>query len=117
MTDTVFIEGLTVETVIGDYDWERDVQQRLEIDLEMKWNNRMPGLSDDVADALDYAAVSDAVRRWFADHQPRLLEKAAEAVAALIQNEFEVEWLRLTLRKPGAVPGARNVGVRIERGI
>lgn len=116
MADTVFIEGLAVDTVIGDYEWERHVLQRLEIDLDMAWDNRTPGASDNVADALDYAAVSALVRDWFKANQPRLLESAAESLAARVQDEFGVAWLRLTLRKPGAVPDARSVGVRIERG-
>ena len=113
MTDTVFIEGLAVETVIGVYDWERTIRQRLLVDLEMAWDNRVPGASDDVADALDYAAVSERVQQQLQDLQPALLETAAEET---LQQEFGVCWLRLTLNKPGAVPAAANVGVRIERG-
>jgi len=115
-TDIVFIEGLAVETVIGVYDWERDVTQRLLVDLEMAWDNRCPGASDDVTDALDYAAVSERVTAVLQALQPKLLERAAEELAGVLQNEFGVRWLRLTLRKPGAVPAARAVGVKIERG-
>ena len=45
-----------------------------------------------------------------------MLEALAEALAELLREEFGVSWLRLTLRKPGAVPEAEYVGVRIERG-
>ncbi|ABM17761.1 MULTISPECIES: dihydroneopterin aldolase [Marinobacter] len=114
--DTVLIEGLAVETVIGVYDWEREVTQRLLVDLELAWDNSVPGASDDVADALDYAAVSERVSQCLKTLQPELLERAAEEVARLLQSEFGVRWLRLTLSKPGAVPAARSVGVRIERG-
>ncbi|MCW9011064.1 dihydroneopterin aldolase [Marinobacter sp.] len=114
--DTVLIEGLAVETVIGVYDWEREVTQRLLVDLELAWDNSVPGASDDVADALDYAAVSERVSQCLKTLQPELLERAAEEVARLLQSEFGVCWLRLTLSKPGAVPAARSVGVRIERG-
>lgn len=116
MTDTVFIEGLTVETVIGVYGWEREILQRLEIDLDMAWDNRVPGQSDAVNDALDYAAVSAVVTGWFEKNQPQLLECAAEAIADLIRAQFGSSWVRLVIRKPGAVPTARAVGVRIERG-
>ncbi len=117
MADTVFIEGLVVETVVGVYDWEREVAQSLVIDLEMAWDNRVPGVSDDDADALDYAAVSERVDVCLKRLQPQLLERAAEELAAVLQAEFGVGWLRLAIRKPGAVPGAAAVGVRIERGV
>ena len=104
-----------METVIGVYDWERDITQRLLVDLEMAWDNRAPGASDDVADALDYAAVSEFVSRCIRGLNPSWLS-AAEVLAAELQSHFGISWLRLTLRKPGAVPAASAVGVRIERG-
>lgn len=116
MSDTVFIEGLVVETVVGVYDWEREVTQNLVIDLEMAWDNRVPGRSDDVSDALDYAAVSARVETCLQELRPRLLEYGAEVLAGVLQDEFGVGWLQLVIRKPGAVPSAQTVGVRIERG-
>lgn len=116
MADSVLIEGLAVETVIGVYDWERDVTQQILVDLDMAWDNRAPGQSDDVADALDYAAVSERVARCLRELKPQLLERAAEVLADLLMKEFGVGQLTLTLRKLGAVPAARSVGVRIERG-
>ena len=115
LADSVLIEGLVVETVVGVYDWEREVTQTLVVDLEMAWDNRIPGASDDVADALDYAAVSERTERCLKELRPKLLEHGAEVLAEVLQQEFGVGWLRLTLRKPGAVPAARSVGVCIER--
>lgn len=114
--DSVLIEGLTVDAVIGVYDWEREIVQSLQVDLEMAWDNRLPGQSDDVADALDYASVSEAVADFFTDNQPHLLEAAAEGLSTRLRDMFDIAWLRLVIRKPGAVPQARAVGVSIERG-
>ena len=116
MADSVLIEGLAVETIIGVYDWEREVLQRLLIDVDMAWDNTLPAASDDVADALDYAAVSNRITGYLTQTRPRLLETAAEGIADLLQQEFGVRWLRLVIRKPGAVPAAVSVGVSIERG-
>lgn len=116
MTDSVLIEGLAVEAIIGVYDWEREVSQRLLVDLEMAWDNRVPAASDNVSDALDYALVSERVSDYLVRARPRLLETAAEGIADLLQGEFGVRWLKLALRKPGAVPAAATVGVKIERG-
>lgn len=117
MTDCVLIEGLAVETVVGVYDWERELSQRLLVDLEMAWDNGRPGRSDEVTDALDYAAVCERVRETLQALKPKLLERGAEAVAEMLMQEFGVRRLVLTLRKPGAVPAAQSVGVRIVRGV
>ena len=114
--DKVFIQQLALDTVIGVYDWEREVRQRLLLDLEMATDNRVPARSGELADALDYHAVASRLQDFAAEQQPLLLETLAEQCAEIVQTEFSVAWLRLRLSKPGAVAGAEAVGVEIERG-
>ncbi|EGQ7950759.1 bifunctional dihydroneopterin aldolase/7,8-dihydroneopterin epimerase [Vibrio vulnificus] len=114
--DKVFIEQLEVITTIGVYDWEQQIKQKLVLDIEMAHDNRPAGKSDDVADALDYAQVSEAVLNHIESGRFLLVERVAEEVAELIMTQFSVPWIRIRLAKPGAVPQARAVGVVIERG-
>ncbi|HDY7659665.1 TPA: bifunctional dihydroneopterin aldolase/7,8-dihydroneopterin epimerase [Vibrio vulnificus] len=114
--DKVFIEQLEVITTIGVYDWEQQIKQKLVLDIEMAHDNRPAGKSDDVADALDYAQVSEAVLNHIESGRFILVERVAEEVAELIMTQFSVPWIRIRLAKPGAVPQARAVGVVIERG-
>jgi dihydroneopterin aldolase len=114
--DTVFIEGLTVETVIGIYDWERRVRQPVVLDVEMAFDNTRPAASDRIDDTLDYKAVSKRLVGFIEDSSFQLVETLAERCAAIIRDEFGVAWVRLRLAKPGAVRGARAVGVVVERG-
>lgn len=116
MTDRVFIRGLRVDTVIGVYGWERTVRQTLVLDLELAADVSGPAATDDVAGALDYDAVCQCLRRYGAESQWQLVETFAEGVATLLREEFGVPWLQLRLAKPGAVAGADDVGVIIERG-
>lgn len=114
--DTVFIEGLTVETVIGIYDWERKIRQKVVLDIEMAFDNRKPATSDKIEDTINYKAISKRLIAFIEASNFELVETLAEACAAIIREEFGVPWLRLKLAKPGAVTGARTVGVLIERG-
>ncbi|WP_110649116.1 dihydroneopterin aldolase [Salinicola peritrichatus] len=113
--DQVLIEGLTLETVIGVYDWERNVRQRLELDLELVTDIRPAAQHDDLTRTLDYAAICQRLADYADANAHGLVETFAERVAALLIDEFGVRRLRLTVRKPGAVAAARAVGVRIER--
>jgi dihydroneopterin aldolase len=115
MTDKVFIEALEVEALIGIYDWERRIRQPLSFDIEMAFDNRKPAASDDIADTLDYKAVSKRVVEFVSQSSFGLVETLAERCAELILAEFGVRRVRLKLSKPGAVRGARAVGVIIER--
>ena len=56
--DRVCIEGLTILTTIGVYDWEKSIKQKLVLDIEIAWNNQPAGMSDNVEDCLDYAKVT-----------------------------------------------------------
>src|SRR5690606_35956217 len=115
--DIVFIEGLRIETLIGLYDWERRTRQPVVLDLELAFDNRRAAASDTIADTFDYKAVSKRLIAFVEAADFQLVETLAERCAALIREEFDVPWLRLRLSKPGAVRGARNVGVVIERGV
>ena len=113
--DHVFIEGLEIEALIGIYDWERRIRQPLLFDLEMAFDNRVPAARDDIALTLDYKAVSKRLIEYVTASEFGLVETLAERCAEIVMNEFNVGWLRLKLSKPGAVRGARAVGVIIER--
>lgn len=114
--DRVLIEGLAVETVIGVYAWERSIRQRLVLDLELATDIRPAAADDDLAHTLDYAAISACIGDFAAHSAFQLVETFAERLAALLREEFTIAWLRLSVRKPGAVAEASTVGVRIERG-
>ncbi|MBS0433019.1 MAG: dihydroneopterin aldolase [Proteobacteria bacterium] len=114
--DIVFIEGLQIETVIGIYDWERRVRQPVTLDLELAFDNTRPAASERIEDTLDYKRVSKRLIAFVESSQFQLVETLAERCAQLLREEFGVAWVRLKLSKPGAVRGAKAVGVCLERG-
>lgn len=113
--DIIFIRELKVETVIGVFAWEREIKQPLILDLELGTDIRRAAATDQLADTLDYKSLSKRVIAFVSASEFQLVETLAERLAALILAEFPVPWLRLTINKTGAVRGARDVGVCIER--
>jgi dihydroneopterin aldolase len=113
--DKVFVEGLEIETIIGIYDWEREVKQIVRIDLEMAWDNKPAAKSEDIQFALNYKDVSKRLISYIGGSEFLLVETMAEAIAQIILIEFKVPWLDLKLSKPGAIRGAIAVGVHIQR--
>ena len=113
--DIVYIRELEVETLIGIYDWEREVKQVVNLDLEMATDIQQAAKSDDIKDTLDYKAVSKRLISFISGSEFLLVEAMAEQVAKIVLEEFNVPWLRLRLSKPGAARGARDVGIIIER--
>jgi len=114
--DIVFINDLRIETIIGIYDWERKVRQTISLDLEMGADIRTAAGTDAIDDTLNYKAVAKRLIAFVGDSEYQLVETLAEKIAAIVLDEFDVPWVRLTVHKPGAVRGSRDVGVIIERG-
>ena len=116
--DTIHIEGLRVDALVGVHAHEREGRQPLLFDLALAFDNRVPAASDDVADALDYAAVCEAVRDHVEGRADQLLETLLETLAADLMERFPAaQGLRLRVHKPEAARslGCTGVGVSIVR--
>lgn len=116
LMDIVFIRDLQVETVIGIYDWERKIKQIISLDIDMATDIQKAANSDNIDDTLSYKTVAKRLIAFVEESEYELVEALAENICAIIREEFNVPWVRLTLNKPGAVRGSRSVGVIIERG-
>lgn len=115
--DIVYIRELEVETVIGIYDWEREIRQTVSLDLEMGTDIRQAASTENIDNTLNYKTVSERLISFISESEFLLVETMAEEIAQIVLHEFPVPWLRLRLGKPGAVPAAKDVGVLIERGV
>lgn len=115
--DIIFLRDLRIETVIGIFDWEREIKQTVVLDLEMGTDVRKAATNDQIEDALDYKSVSKRLISFVSASHFLLVETLAERCAEIVLNEFGVPWVRLSVNKIGAVRQARDVGVLIERGV
>ncbi len=114
-SDRIFLRGLAVECTIGFIEWERRVKQTVVIDLELPVDCRHAALSDEVANTLDYKKVAKRIISFVAESQFKLVETLAQRTAMMVLAEFGVGWVRLSINKPGAIRGSRDVGVALER--
>jgi dihydroneopterin aldolase len=113
--DKIFIHALKTETIVGIFDWERQVKQTVLIDLELSADIRKAALSDSIDDTLNYKRVAKRVLAFVEGSQFHLVETLAERVAMLMLEEFGVAWVGISLSKPGAIRSSRDVGVVLER--
>jgi dihydroneopterin aldolase len=113
--DTIFLRDMRIETVVGIWDWERKIRQTVSIDLEMGADIRRAAAHDDIEHTLNYKSVAKRVQAFVGDSAFQLVETMAEQIAELLLKEFEIPWVLVSVNKPGAIRGARDVGVRIYR--
>lgn len=113
--DKIFITALRVDAVIGIYDWERKILQKLLIDLEMSADIISAARTDDIEHTLNYKKISDRVLEFASASSFGLIESLAEKTAALVLDEFGVSWVKVTVHKPDAIEAATDIAVMIER--
>ena len=114
--DKIFLDELKIETIIGLWEWERQIRQTVVIDLEMSADIAKAAVNDDVADTLNYKLGAKRLQEFVGESSFKLVETLAERVAGIIRDEFDVAWVKVKVHKPGAIRGSRDVGVIIERG-
>ena len=114
--DKIFLDELKIETIIGLWEWERQIRQTVVIDLEMSADIARAAVNDDVADTLNYKLVAKRLQQFVGESSFQLVETLAERIAGIVRDEFDVAWVKVKVHKPGAIRGSRDVGVIIERG-
>ena len=113
--DRIFLRGLTTECIIGFIDWERRVKQTVVVDLEIPVDCQQAARTDEVADTVDYKKVAKRILAFIEASEYKLVETLAQRLALALLEEFGLEWVRLSINKPGAIRNSRDVGVTIER--
>jgi FolB domain-containing protein len=113
--DEILIRGLETRCIIGDNDWERDKEQEVVVDLDLRTDTRPAARTDDLDDALDYRALKKDVLAYVEDSDHRLLETLAEGIANVCLEYDRLESVRVRVDKPGALRFSRTVAVEIER--
>ena len=115
MTDQIQIKDLQLRTIIGINDEERRNRQDVLINLILFADTRRAGLSDDINDAVNYRTITKRIIALVEESRFYLVEKMAAEIADLCLEYTQVERVRVSLEKPGALLFARSVGITIER--
>jgi len=113
--DKIFLSALSVECIVGIWEWERRVKQTVVIDVEMAADIRRAAATDRIEDTIDYKKVAKTLIAFVGASQFHLVETLTERIAELIVTQFGVSWVKVRLNKQGAIRGARDVGIEIER--
>lgn len=115
MRDTIFIDDIPTQAVIGIHDFEKAAAQKLWISVEMGTDIRQAAATDDVAHALNYDEISRFIDDYVRKTQVELLETLAEQLAAELFKHFAMLSIKLRIQKPGAIAYTQKVGLVIYR--
>ena len=115
MKDIIYKKDLRVKTIIGIFDWERNVKQEVSIDMEFPFDCKSAAKTDSIEDTVDYKTICKGVIKFVEESSFQLQESLAEGIASLVKDTYGVESIKLRVSKPGALRGAKDVGLKIHR--
>lgn len=113
--DYITLTGLKIKCIIGIFDWERKKKQDVLIDLKFPCDIRQASRRDHIRDTVDYKRIAKATIHFVEQSRFQLVETLAEKLADLLLKRFRLAELFLSVHKPGAIRGARMVGVNLHR--
>lgn len=113
--DKIILKNLVVSGIIGVLPSERITPQPIVINITAFANLSRAGISDDLADTVDYAEIAAQVKKRVETGSDLLVERLARDLAQLILTQFAVERVIVRIEKPLAIDSAESVGIEIER--
>jgi 7,8-dihydroneopterin aldolase/epimerase/oxygenase len=108
------IDNIMVQTVIGVHPWERQIKQKLLFDLAFEIDITKAAETDDVADTVDYAALTESLTHFVENSDYQLLESLASASLAHLKQTFDLNYCRLAVTKSRAINNAKGVRLVVE---
>ena len=114
---TIEVTGLSLYTHLGVTEAEREVGQRLVIDLRLEVGECDAIVTDRVEDTIDYAEVCEAVALAAQQRSYRTLERLCAAVAQRLVDHFGAEsvWIKIAKPEPPLPLPVEEVAVELWR--
>lgn len=113
--DFIFLHGLETRCIIGIFEWERKIRQKVLIDLEFPVDGAAAARADRIESTFNYKALAKRLLADIPKTRFRLIETLAEFIAQLCLKNFQIREIKVRVSKPGAIRSAENVGIEIIR--
>jgi len=114
---TIEIAGLSLYTHHGVSEAEREVGQRLVLDLRLDVGETDATVTDSIEDTVDYAEVCQLVALIAQQRSHRTLERLCATIAERLLADYELEgvWVKASKPEPPIALSVEEVSVEVWR--
>ncbi len=109
------IKNLRLKTAIGVYDWEKNFDREIIINLEIETDFLSAFQSDQLEDAIDYNEIAQKVKKFIHENKFNLIEKMAHSLLAEVMSDFRIKKCKLEIDKVGAIDFVDSASITIEQ--
>ena len=113
--DKIFLRNLKVKTRIGIFEWEKAVDQMININLILYLDIKKSAKSKKIEDSVNYKSISKRIISLAENNKFELVESMIENMAEIIFNEYNIQQITISISKPVAIRGSDDVGIEITR--
>ena len=115
--DRIIVKNAPFLCSIGIKEEEREKKQEILVDIELFTDIRRGAGTDSIGDTIDYSAVYELIGEEVGKNHYNLIETLAERIAQRVLDNFKIEGVSITIKKPSALAhrGVRYAGVAITR--
>ena len=107
------LNGIDVDCIIGERPDERTRPQRLRVDVVLTIGDRASE-TDELADTVDYAALTEEIRTALVAAKCKMIERAAKVVCDLCLAAAKVSAAKVRVVKSGAIPHLESAAAVVE---
>ena len=109
------IKNLSLRTIIGINDWEREHKQDVVINITMDFDAQKACASDNIKDTLDYKTITKQIITEVESSSYLLLEKLTDAILKLVMKNPKVNEATIRVDKPFALRFADSVSIELSK--
>lgn len=113
--DTLYINDLKIDCIIGVFEDERTKKQPIIINIALSVDTKKAGNSDNLKDTVDYQSLYLEIADVVGKSQYKLLEALAQRIADICLKNKLVKQVVVSLEKPNAVKLGKSSGIKISR--
>lgn len=109
----ISIKNLTLNTIVGIYEFEQNQKQRVIINMLIEYDNGKSSKSDKIEDTLNYHIICDKISEYVENNSFRLLERLVYEVSQIVLKNPQVKSVDVEIDKPDApIDNIESVSVR-----
>lgn len=113
--DKIKINDLSVRTIIGTEDYEREARQEVIVNITLFTDVSEAGNTDELTNTVDYSELKNEIHEMTVESEFKLIESLAEEIARIALAYTGVVRTKVSVQKPSALRFTRSAEVEIVR--
>ena len=109
------IQNLRLKTKIGVYEWEKNFEREIIINIEIEVLNNKSSISDDLQDTVDYDKIYKIIKFEATNSSFNLIEKLAGKILEEIMKDERIASAKIELQKMHVFEDVESFSICLEQ--